>query len=232
MIDRSVRSLYTVGEKTAEKLNRLGIYTVRDIQERSDEIREKFGKHGRLITELAFGIDDRKVIAYKPEDAKSLSREITFQEDVNNYDLVDDVLVLLSLSVAERAARHGLHGKGVTLKLTYHDMQNITRSRVVTAADSAGDIYPELVRMLAQVEHRPVRLIGAGIYNMTGDEGMQMTLDDYMEETSAEKQAVIDRRLAELGERYGLDFAGHLQDIYKGMTLYRTIEYMRKHFPG
>ena len=43
MTDREVRALYTVGEKTAEKLNRLGIYTVRDIRERSGEIADKFG---------------------------------------------------------------------------------------------------------------------------------------------------------------------------------------------
>ena len=226
--DREVQALYTVGAKTAQKLNRIGIYTVRDIQERRDEVIERFGKHGRLITELASGIDDRKVVAYKPEDAKSVSREVTFQEDVDNFDLLRDVLVLLALSVEERAGRHGLHGKGITLKLTYSDMQSITRSKAVNSADSAGAIYTETVRMLDQVEERPVRLVGAGIYNVTGEEGRQMTLEDYMEETAAEKQEVIDRRLSELQERYGLDFAGHLEDIYHGRVLYRTIEYMRK----
>ena len=229
--DREVQALYTVGAKTAQKLNRIGIYTVRDIQERRDEVIERFGKHGRLITELASGIDDRKVVAYKPEDAKSVSREVTFQEDVDNFDLLRDVLVMLALSVEERAGRHGLHGKGITLKLTYSDMQSITRSKAVNSADSAGAIYTETVRMLDQVEERPVRLVGAGIYNVTGEEGRQMTLEDYMEETAAEKQEVIDRRLSELQERYGLDFAGHLEDIYHGRVLYRTIEYMRKHFP-
>ena len=88
MIDRDVQALYTVGAKTAEKLNRIGIYTVRDIQERREDIIERFGKHGQLITELAFGIDERKVIAYKPEDAKSISREVTFQEDVDDYPCI------------------------------------------------------------------------------------------------------------------------------------------------
>lgn len=232
MIDRDVKSLYTVGAKTAEKLNRIGIYTVRDIQDRSEEIAERFGKHGQLIAELAFGIDDRKVVAYKPEDAKSISREVTFQEDVDNYDLLKDVLVLLALSVDERAKRHGLHGKGVTLKLTYADMQSITRSRVVTSADSAGTIYSEAVRMLDQVEKQPVRLVGAGIYNLSGDEGWQMTIDDYLDDPDAGDRSVIDKRLSELQERYGLDFAGHLEDIYHGNVLHRTIEYMRKHYPG
>lgn len=229
--DRNVRALYTVGAKTAQKLNRIGIYTVRDIQERRDEVVERFGKHGQLIAELAFGIDDRKVIAYKPEDAKSVSREVTFQEDVDNFDLLRDVLVLLALSVEERAGRHGLHGRGITLKLTYSDMQSITRSKTVNSADSAGTIYTETAKMLDNVEKRPVRLIGAGIYNVSGEEGRQMTLEDYLEETAAVKQQVIDRRLSELQERYGLDFAGHLEDIYHGRVLYRTIEYMRKHFP-
>lgn len=232
MIDRDVKSLYTVGAKTAEKLNRIGIYTVRDIRERKDEILERFGKHGQLITELAFGIDDRKVIEYKPEDAKSLSREVTFQEDTDNYRMLDDVLVLLALSVEERARRHGLHGKGVTLKLTYSDMKSITRSKAITTADiDAAAIYRETSRLLEQVEKRPVRLVGAGIYNLSTDEGRQMTLDDYLKDPE-EDQELITKRLQELQERYGLDFAGHLEDIYHGRVLYRTIEYMRKHFNG
>ena len=32
-----------------------------------------------------------------------------------------------------------------------------------------------------------------------------------------------------LGQRYGLDFAGNLEKVFHGETLYRTIEYMRKH---
>ena len=230
MIDRDVKSLYTVGAKTAEKLNRLGIYTVRDIRERKDDILERFGKHGQLITDLAFGIDERKVIEYKPEDAKSVSREVTFQEDTDNYRMLDDVLVLLALSVEDRARRHGLHGKGVTLKLTYADMQSVTRSRAMTIIDDAASIYTETSRLLEQVEKRPVRLIGAGLYNLTPDEGRQMTLDDYLGDTEEKKQEVIEKRLSELQERYGLDFAGHMEDILHGRVLYRTIEYMRKHY--
>jgi len=180
---------------------------------------------------LAFGIDDRRVVAYKPEDAKSISREVTFQEDVDNFDLLKDVLVLLALSVEDRAKRHGLHGGGVTLKLTYFDMQSITRSRTVASADSAGTIYTEAVRLLDQTEKRPVRLVGAGIYKLSGDEGRQMTLDDYMEEPPSEGRSIIEDRLRELQDRYGLDFAGHLEDIYHGTVLHKTIEYMRKHYP-
>ena len=76
-----------------------------------------------------------------------------------------------------------------------------------------------------------MRLVGAGIYNLSPDEGRQMTLDDFLEDTDAEREQIIETRLKEMGEKYGLDFAGHLEDIFTGTTMYRTIEYMRKHGP-
>ena len=229
IIDRDVRALYTVGARTAEKLKRVGITTVRDVRDRQDEVVRLLGKHGAHITKMAYGIDDRKVVPYDPLDTKSISRELTFQEDVSDFGLLDDVLFLLAMSVERRAKRKGLHGRGVTLKVTYADMKNITRSRIVVSSDSAATIWQEARDLLGQIEKRPVRLIGAGVYNLTGDDGWQMSLEDYLEESIDEKQQIIDSKLAELGERYHLDFAGNLDKIFSGTTLYRTAEYMRKH---
>ena len=229
IIDRDVRALYTVGARTAEKLKRVGIATVRDVRDRQDEVVRLLGKHGSHITRMAYGIDDRKVVPYDPMDTKSISRELTFQEDVSDFGLLDDVLFLLAMSVERRAKRKGLHGRGVTLKVTYADMKNITRSRIVVSSDSAATIWQEARDLLEQIEKRPVRLIGAGVYNLTGDDGWQMSLEDYLEESIDEKQKIIDKKLAELGERYHLDFAGNLDKIFSGTTLYRTAEYMRKH---
>lgn len=229
IIDRDVRALYTVGARTAEKLKRVGITTVRDVRDRQDEVVRLLGKHGAHITRMAYGIDDRKVVPYDPMDTKSISRELTFQEDVSDFGLLDDVLFLLAMSVERRAKRKGLHGRGVTLKVTYADMKNITRSRIVVSSDSAATIWQEARDLLGQIEKRPVRLIGAGVYNLTGDDGWQMSLEDYLEESIDEKQQIIDSKLAELGERYHLDFAGNLDKIFSGTTLYRTAEYMRKH---
>lgn len=229
IIDRDVRALYTVGARTAEKLKRVGIATVRDVRDRQDEVVRLLGKHGAHITKMAYGIDDRKVVPYDPMDTKSISRELTFQEDVSDFGLLDDVLFLLAMSVERRAKRKGLHGRGVTLKVTYADMKNITRSRIVVSSDSAATIWQEARDLLGQIEKRPVRLIGAGVYNLTGDDGWQMSLEDYLEESIDEKQQIIDSKLAELGERYHLDFAGNLDKIFSGTTLYRTAEYMRKH---
>ena len=89
--DRDVRVLYTVGAMTAERLYANGIRTVRDISEHREEVVRLLGKQGRWITQLALGIDDRKVKPYRPEDAKSIGREITFQADVDDFDFITHV---------------------------------------------------------------------------------------------------------------------------------------------
>ena len=227
--ERDVRALYTVGKMTAEKLYAAGIRTVRDVREKRETVISLLGKQGRWITDLAFGIDDRKVTPYRPEDAKSISREVTFQEDVANFALLSDVLFILSLCVIHRAKRYGLHGNGVTLKITYADMKGITRSKLTPHCDSAAVIYREAAGLLSQVERRPVRLIGVGIYNISGEAGRQMTIEDILTEFRERNEEEKRRMLDALGSRYGLDFAGNLDKLYRADTLHRTVEYMRKH---
>ncbi|MBQ8929595.1 MAG: DNA polymerase IV [Oscillospiraceae bacterium] len=229
ILDRDVRVLYTVGTMTAEKLYAAGIRTVRDVRERQQDVIRLLGKQGQWITRLSFGIDDRKVTPYRPQDAKSISREVTFQKDVDNYDLLKDVLLLLALSVEDRARRAGLHGQGVTLKLTYSDMKGITRSQIVLAADSALAIYRRAAQMLDQVEKRPVRLIGTGIYNLSDEQERQLSFEDVFEQAGKEREEELQRLMEGLQERYHLDFAGHLPQIFQADTLHRTVEYMRKH---
>ena len=230
ILDRDVRVLYTVGAKTAEKLHAAGIHTVRDMQARQDDVIRMCGKHGRWLTQLAFGLDDRKVTPYRPEDAKSIGREVTFQQDVSDYTVLQDTLILLAFCVEYRAKRVGLQGKGITLKLTYTDMKQITRSHLIPQTDSAVTIYQETAKMLEQVSHRPVRLIGAGLYNLTGEAAeRQLSFDDLLPENPHSEANTRRRLLAALQERYGLDFAGNLEKIYHYETLHKTVEYMRRH---
>jgi DNA polymerase-4/DNA polymerase IV (DinB-like DNA polymerase) len=229
IIDRDVRELYTVGAKTAEKLHANNIHTVRDIRDNQDEVIRLLGKHGHWLAQLSQGIDNRKVEPYSPQNAKSISRELTFQEDVTNEVLLKDVLFLLSLCVENRANRYELYGKGVTLKLTFSDMKNITRSKIVPSCESAIEIYNEAVQLFDLVHKRPIRLIGVGIYNLSAEYKKQLSFDDYLTDTESVNRARLKEKFIELNKRYGLDFEGHLEQIFRWDTLHKTAEYMRKH---
>ena len=228
--DRDVKVLYTVGGSTAEKLYGIGIRTVRDVQQRQEDVIRLLGKQGRWITQVALGIDERRVEPYRPEDAKSIGRELTFQKDVDNYELLRDVLFLLALNVENRAKRVGLRGRGVTLKLTYANMKSITRSRSPAACGGAVSIWREAASLLDKVEKRPVRLIGVSLYNLTDTEEQQLRLEGFDTEDARTRETEQKRMLAALGERYHLDFEGNLEKLFHMETLHRTAEYMRKHF--
>lgn len=229
IIDRDVRVLYTVGARTAERLNRAGIRTVRDVRERQDDVIRLLGKQGEWITRIARGEDDRSVTPWRPEDAKSISRELTFQADAEDFGFLRDVLFLLSMSVERRAERVGLYGEGVALKLTYADRKSISRSRLIPSTRSAATVYREASALLEQVPRQPVRLIGVGLYHLTDKAVRQLRFEDLIPEEAARREPDIAERLEALRDRYGLDFAGNLDRIFRGETLYRTVEYMRKH---
>lgn len=229
VIDRDVRVLPSVGVKTADKLHSVGLDTVRDILERQEDVTDLLGNHGKMLIDLAQGIDDRVVTPYKPEDAKSISHELTFQENVSDFRLLEDVLLLLSMCVVHRARRYDLHGSGVVLKITYSDMKSITRSKVTLLCDDPISIRNEAVGLLSSVSKRPIRLIGVGIYNLMSKGVRQMTLDEIIDNENGEREKKLAAAIEDLSERYELDFESRLPQIYGNDYLHRLVNYMQKH---
>jgi DNA polymerase-4/DNA polymerase IV (DinB-like DNA polymerase) len=227
VIDRDVRVLFTVGKRTADKLYSAGIYTVSNLLDREEEVIGLLGRQGTVLLQLARGIDDRKVVPYRPEDAKSLSRELTFQRDVHDYRLLEDVLLLMSISVVERARRYGLHGNGVVLKITYSNMKSITRSKASVRCDDALSIHRAAADLLSAVKKQGVRLIGVGIYNLSGGRVRQTTLDEDFGSGSSGRESALETALAELSRRYGIDFAGDRAYAHRIEDLHGVAEEMR-----
>ena len=229
VIDRDVSSLYTVGKKTTEVLHNNGIYKVRDIQDNKEKVIKLFKNRGEFIVNLSFGIDNREIKPYKRENAQSISREVTFQKDVDNYDYLKDVLFLLSLCVENNMKKYRLHASGVHLKITYSDMKTITRSRISKSCDNAIEIYKESLHLFNQIELKSIRLIGVGVYNLSNTEYKQLSLDDILfDDINIEDKT--NNEFDRLKNKYKLDFQNNVNKLFKMETLYKTIEYMRVHY--
>ena len=178
VIDRDIRVLYGVGEKTAEKLNQKRIFTVRDIQNNRQMVINMLGKMGTYIAGLSLGIDERPVTHSDDADAKSLGREVTFQKDTMSYDFLKDVLMLLSISMEARLSRHGMYARTATLKLTYSDMKSITRSQSGESISQAYEIFMAAIPMLKGLLTNSVRLIGISLQNLSDEYSRQLTFAD------------------------------------------------------
>ncbi|MCL2811321.1 MAG: DNA polymerase IV [Clostridia bacterium] len=192
IMDRSVRVIYGVGAKTAESLQLLKIRTVRDLVQNRQTAIHLLGNHGKHILELADGIDNRTVTSYA--DPKSLGKEHTFQQDIGDFDYLKDVLRLIAAELSFEMHQKGLYCRTVTLKVTYDDMQQITRSKSGEATNKAGEIYVVAVSMLDKIEKRPIRLVGISLSGFT--EHRQMSF-------SSEKEEAMDKTLFGIQQRYG-----------------------------
>lgn len=228
VLDRNVKSLYTVGEKTAKKLHLYGVDTVRDLQNKSNEVKMFMGKQGEYLVDLAFGYDDRKVTPYREEDTKSISKEFTFQKDVSSFKLLDDVLFILSFRVAKRAKRLGLYGEGVSLKITYSNMKTITRSMLISASTSdAYTIYENASKLLKNVSKGEVRLVGTGLYHLREEEGRQLSFADIFSTQKDMIKEKIQSKWQEMSMYYKIDF-DEIKDMQNSIKVYDYIERMRE----
>ena len=175
-----VTMLWGVGRVTQNELRRMGIETIGELAKIPVEIlTANFGKSGKIIHNLANGIDDDKVIPFSPP--KSISREITFTEDTRDLDKLKITLLKLSERVARNLRREGYRSATVNLKLKFSDFKMITRSITLKHATCLGtEIYSEALKLLRKnlPVGRRVRLIGVGVSNLKGYQVRELSLFD------------------------------------------------------
>ncbi len=154
-----------VGPATAERLRRVGISTVEELRTPSEDelVRILGASAGASFWRLARAIDDRPVVAER--EAKSVSVEDTFEQDVTDRALLTQEVDRMARSVAARLRKHGLSGRTVTLKVRHHDFETHTRSSTLRGpTDSAGVLAATAQQLLEGVDLAGgLRLIGVGV---------------------------------------------------------------------
>jgi len=203
IIDRNVRIIYGLGPKTAEALLSRGITTVRGILENKQTVVDLLGAHGRQIIELAEGKDDRRITPHQEAEAKSISREQTFQQDTADMSFLRDALRLLAKELSQKLRFDGIYARTVTLKVKYANMKQITRSKSGDAINRSKDIYEVVSTLLDSVEKRPIRLIGIGLSGFTESDFRQLSMDDLHNARGGQRQEALDRTLLDLQRRFG-----------------------------
>jgi len=200
MVDRNVRIIYGVGPSTAKGLQRIGVTTVRDILENPQGVIDLYGAYGQHIVDLASGIDERQVTVYSESDGKSIGRERTFQQDITDMEVLKYVLVLIAEKLSHKVKDKGVYAKTVTLKVTYGDMQSITRSKTDEATDKMEEIYQRATTLLDAIEKRPIRLIGISVSGFAPH--FQLSL---FEEEKKDCRQEIDEMIRKFKKKVGRD---------------------------
>jgi DNA polymerase-4 len=154
-----------VGPATAERLRRVGVHTVEELEQLTqDELVRLLGRaHGAGLYSLARAEDDRLV---EPErEAKSVSVEDTYDTDHVDKRLLEALLDRQALKVAERLRKARLSGRTVSIKVRLHDFSTVSRSATLPEpSDDGRQIARVARRMLGELDTSSgVRLLGVGV---------------------------------------------------------------------
>jgi DNA polymerase IV len=162
------RKLRGVGPKTEAYLKDMGIQTVGDLASLSlDRLIEEFGQsYGSYLYEASRGIDESPLVTHW--EPKSISRETTFQRDVDNWQVIAKTLVELTKEVVLNMKEEGYQGRTVTLKIRFNDFMTYTRAKTLSQhIDSEEEVRKAVFNCLSRVEiKKKVRLIGVRVVNL------------------------------------------------------------------
>jgi len=205
-----VSRIWGIGKRTLPGIQKLGILTVGQLRKADPvALSRVLGKRSGHFQALARGKDDREVVASQPD--KSLSREVTFEQDINKPRELLAELQRQVESVSGRLRSQGLVARTIQIKVRDHRFRTATRSRSLAAPTASTEVVFKQARALLQIwlqEHlnTPVRLLGVGLTGLEQPDGRGIGYD-----TPA--QQALDKTLDEIKRRYGEDKA------VRGLTL-------------
>jgi len=201
LTDQPVSLLWGVGKALQKTLHKDAIDTIGDLRRFDDrELMKRYGAIGHRLWLFSHGQDERKVEPVS--EAKSISAETTFSENIRDIDGLRSVLWQLSEKVSKRLKKSGLAGGGVTLKLKQADFRQLTRSRILPRpTQMAEELYRDTLSLLEEeVDGRAFRLIGIGATRLCGAE--EADLPDLLD-PGKEERLKIERAMDAVRQRFG-----------------------------
>ncbi len=200
-----INKLWGIGKKSQEYLNSLNIYYVKDIILKHSLIKERMGKHGRHIWEMANGIDDRPVISTmlsRKNLRKSISKERTFNEDITDRGQCERIILELSEDIAARLRKEKLAGRTISIKVRLEDFTTFSRSITLDRSTNETKMIQDCALSLFghfDNHNRKFRLIGVHISGLGSEDGIQPSLLA----TAENRQKKLDRLMDEVKKKFG-----------------------------
>lgn len=200
-----VGDLYSVGRKTAEKLNAARIRTIGDLAN-SDlvHIQKLVGmKMGKLIHDYANGIDNSPVLA-EPEAVKGYGNSTTLEQDVTTTAQANKILLALCDSAATRMRSDGKRCSCVTVTIRGNDFRNRSHQRKLSEpTDVTAEVFTLSRDLFAELwdGHTPLRLLGVTLGDVSDDSTEQISL---FRDERKDRARKLDQTVDALRSKFGV----------------------------
>jgi DNA polymerase-4 len=163
---QSVRVIMGIGPRTAERLAELGITTCGELASADlEHLRRSMGNQAEHLQRRALGKDSRSVKTERGQ-AKSISQERTFSEDVSDPQELVNQILMMSASLSKTLQKRNLMAHTIRLKFRWADFTTFTRQRSMTVGVEDEDRISQIaIAIWADnwSEGDKLRLLGLGV---------------------------------------------------------------------
>ena len=162
-----IEKFHGIGKVTAAKMYNMGIFTGKDLKEKSAKfLTEHFKKVGGDYYNIVRGIQHSKVKTNRIQ--KSVATEHTFITNLTSEVYMLEKLERIAGELENRLKKSKIMGKTITLKIKYSDFSIQTRSKTLQNYFNDKNSFFELVKELLYQEelHNSVRLLGISLTNL------------------------------------------------------------------
>ena len=203
-----VGRLWGVGKKAELRLHALGYKTIGQIAAANPKALERaFGPSAIHLWELAQGIDFRVVTPDRL--AKSLSADITFSEDIEDKEVLEEKLLELVEHLGARLRKKEIKAGVLEVKLRSSDFETRSVSKsLLEPMNETMLLWGEakaLLQKLLKFDLLPARLISVSAVRLVRPGEIQGGLFDTK---IIKKQGEIDRTLDAIKEKFGSESIG------------------------
>ena len=199
----SIRKIPGIGEKTNSTLQKMGISKIETIQSMPMIAMQRvLNENGASIWRKANGIDTNPIEPYTEQ--KSMSKETTFDKDTTDANMLQNMLVTMTDTLAYDLRQLKKVTGCITLKLKYSDFQTHTFQASIPYTASDHVLLQKVTELFMKNYNRRVliRLIGVKFSNLVSGFNQINLFDD------TEEKINLYSALDKIRMRFGSDAIG------------------------
>ena len=199
-----VNDLFMCGKKTSIELNKMNIYTIKDLAEYDfQKLEKKFKSQAKYLKQAAWGIDESKVEERK-DKRQSISTTRTLPHDEENREKLKEVLFVQTEDVCRQLREKNLYAS--TIAIIYKDKyfkSTTVQEQLENATDNTKEILKKINSLFEKSYNNiPVRLIGVRLTNLTKFKNTQVSLFD-KEIDDNSKEESIQKTVDKINKKFG-----------------------------
>lgn len=222
MSDKNVEKISGIGDRTQERLNALGIVTIRELQNADPlKLKHEFKKvWSEWLIAVAWGYDEREVINEYTE--KSIGRSCTLEKNTKDWAWIKNTLIDLIKIVCYKTQKRKEFATFICLKVRYSDHSQITKTKSFPeGTNEPTEVLEIIMELWARCDRNDdIRALGVSLGEFRKSKVKQIALgEDY----DMEKKQKLANLKAEIRGKFGYKVIEEVIDSEKERDKYGKV---------